>query len=218
MSVSAQAALEALTAARALEQPAFISIQTDADVEELAHTAPRGPLAGLPFAVKDNIDVYGLATTGACPTLTTRAPAHAFAVQRLINAGAIPIAKTNMDQFATGLVGTRSPYGACHSIYSTDHISGGSSSGSAVAVASGIVPLALGTDTAGSGRVPAAFNGLVGMKPSRGLVSNTGLLPACPSLDCITTLTRTVGEAQAAFEAIIGFDPSDPYSRRMPAA
>ena len=218
MRVSAQAALDALTAARAFEQPAFISIHTDADVEELAHTAPDGPLAGLPFAVKDNIDVRGLATTGACPTLSTRAPAHAFAVQRLINAGAIPIAKTNMDQFATGLVGTRSPYGACHSVFSEAHISGGSSSGSAVAVAAGIVPLALGTDTAGSGRVPAAFNGLVGMKPSRGLVSNTGLLPACPSLDCITTLTRTVAEAQTVFETIIGFDPSDPYSRRMPAA
>ena len=218
MTVSPQAALEALIAARALEQPAFISIQTDADVEELAHNAPAGSLAGIPFAVKDNIDVYGMATTGACPTLTTKAPAHAFAVQRLINAGAIPIGKTNMDQFATGLVGTRSPYGACHSIYSDDHISGGSSSGSAVAVAAGIVPLALGTDTAGSGRVPAAFNGLVGMKPSRGLVSNTGLLPACPSLDCITTLTRTVTQARTAFEAIIGFDASDPYSRRMPAA
>ncbi|MDO9484935.1 MAG: allophanate hydrolase [Actinomycetota bacterium] len=218
MTVSPQAALDALTAARALEQPAFISTHTDADIESLAHTAGNGPLAGIPFAVKDNIDVRGLATTGACPTLTTRAPTHAFAVQRLINAGALPIGKTNMDQFATGLVGTRSPYGACHSIYSAEHISGGSSSGSAIAVAAGIVPLALGTDTAGSGRVPAAFNGLVGMKPSRGLVSNRGLLPACPSLDCITTLTRTVREAQQAFEAIIGYDAADPYSRQMPAA
>ena len=119
MTVSPQAALDAVNAARVLDQPAFISIQTDGAVEELAHTAPHGPLAGLPFAVKDNIDVYGLATTGACPTLTTKAPAHAFAVQRLINAGAIPVGKTNMDQFATGLVGTRSPYGACHSIYSS---------------------------------------------------------------------------------------------------
>ncbi len=218
MTVPSQAALDALAAARVLEQPAFISIHTDADVEALAQSAADGPLAGVPFAVKDNIDVRGLATTGACPTMTTRAPAHAFAVQRLVNAGALPIGKTNMDQFATGLVGTRSPYGACHSIYSTEHISGGSSSGSAVAVAAGIVPLALGTDTAGSGRVPAAFNGLVGMKPSRGLVSNRGLLPACPSLDCITTLTRTVREAQQAFEAIIGYDSADPYSRQMPAA
>lgn len=217
MTVSPQAALEALTAARAFDQPAFISTHTDADIEALAHTAGDGPLAGIPFAVKDNIDVRGLATTGACPTLTTRAPAHAFAVQKLLNAGALPIGKTNMDQFATGLVGTRSPYGACHSIYSADHISGGSSSGSAVAVAAGIVPLALGTDTAGSGRVPAAFNGLVGVKPSRGLVSNRGLLPACPSLDCITTLTRTVADAQTAFEAIIGYDAADPYSRQMPA-
>jgi allophanate hydrolase len=139
-------------------------------------------------------------------------------IGRLLDVGAVPIGKTNMDQFATGLVGTRSPYGACHSVASPAHVSGGSSSGSAVAVASGVVPLALGTDTAGSGRVPAALNGIVGLKPSRGLVPNTGLLPASPSLDCITTLTRTVALARVAFEALIGPDAADPYSRTMPVA
>ncbi|MFA7324662.1 MAG: allophanate hydrolase, partial [Candidatus Nanopelagicales bacterium] len=218
MTVPAQAALDAAARARALDQPAFISILDDAGIAEFAHSAGEGPLAGVPFAVKDNIDVQGMATTAACPTLTQPAAQHAHAVRRLMAAGAIPIAKTNMDQFATGLVGTRTPYGACHSVYSPTHISGGSSSGSAIAVAAGVVPLALGTDTAGSGRVPAAFNGLIGMKPSRGLVSNSGLLPACPSLDCITTLTRTVAEARTAFTALVGFDAADPYSRPMPAA
>jgi allophanate hydrolase len=139
-------------------------------------------------------------------------------VQRLIDAGAVPVGKANMDQFATGLVGTRSPYGACHSVASPAHISGGSSSGSAVAVASGLVPLALGTDTAGSGRVPAAFNGIVGVKPTRGLLPTTGLLPACRSLDCVTTFTRTVAEAAAALDVLAGFDAEDPWSRPMPAA
>jgi allophanate hydrolase len=133
-----------------------------------------------------------------------------------MSAGAIPIAKTNMDQFATGLVGTRSPYGACHCVASAAHVSGGSSSGSAVAVALGVVDLALGTDTAGSGRVPAAFNGLVGMKPSRGLISNRGLMPASPSLDCITTFSRTVALARVALETLIAPDSDDPYSRPMP--
>ncbi|HWN33357.1 MAG TPA: allophanate hydrolase, partial [Pseudonocardia sp.] len=141
----------------------------------------------------------------------------AFAVQRLVDAGAVPIGKTNLDQFATGLVGTRSPYGACHSVASDQHVSGGSSSGSAVVVAAGIVPLALGTDTAGSGRVPAAFNGIVGMKPTRCLISTSGVLPACPSLDCVTTMTRTVAQARAAFEVLVAADPADPYSQAIPA-
>lgn len=210
--------LAALNSARELDQPAFITVFDEAHVRELSGRAGDGPLQGIAFAVKDNIDVAGVPTTAACPAVTTPARREATAVGRLIAAGAVPIAKTNMDQFATGLVGTRSPYGACHSIASARHLSGGSSSGSAIAVASGTVPLALGTDTAGSGRVPAAFNGLVGMKPTRGVVSARGLLPACPSLDCVTTFTRTVQLAATAFEALIGFDPEDPYSRAMPAA
>ncbi|MDD2857276.1 MAG: allophanate hydrolase [Candidatus Nanopelagicales bacterium] len=218
MSVDARSAQLAAKQAHELSQHAFISILEPARIAELAASAGDGPLAGMPFAVKDNIDVAGVPTTAACPALDAPAPEHAHVVARLIAAGAIPVAKTNMDQFATGLVGTRSPYGACHSVYSPDHVSGGSSSGSAVAVASGVVPLALGTDTAGSGRVPAAFNGLVGMKPSRGLVSNTGLLPACPSLDCITTFTTTVTQAAAVFDVVVGYDAADPYSRPMPPA
>jgi len=178
-----------------------------------------GPLAGLPFAVKDNLDLAGYPTTAGCPDLAEGPPAtrDATAVRRLRDAGAVPIGKTNLDQFATGLVGTRSPYGACHSVASDRHVSGGSSSGSAVAVASGLVPLALGTDTAGSGRVPAAFNGIVGVKPTRGLVSTRGLLPACRSLDCVTTLTRTVGEAATALSVLVHPDGEDPWSRATPA-
>lgn len=216
MSVDARQALLAADRARALDQPAFISILDDARIAQIAADAGDGPLAGMPFVVKDNIDVAGVPSTAACPTLDAPATSHAHVVGRLIAAGALPVAKANMDQFATGLVGTRSPYGACHSVFSDAHVSGGSSSGSAVAVAAGIVPLALGTDTAGSGRVPAAFNALVGMKPSRGLVSNRGLLPACPSLDCITTFTATVAQASAAFDVIAGYDTADPYARPMP--
>jgi allophanate hydrolase len=173
-----------------------------------------GPLRGVPFAIKDNLDLAGVPTTAACPDLAGRvAGTTAAAVQRLIDAGAVPAGKTNMDQFATGLVGTRSPYGAPRSVLDPERISGGSSSGSAVAVASGQVPLALGTDTAGSGRVPAAFNGLVGVKPTRGLISTRGLLPACRSLDCVTTLTRSVADAVPALDALIGFDSLDPWSR-----
>jgi allophanate hydrolase len=209
---------DALQRARALEQPAFISLLPGEALAALVEGAPDGPLAGVPFAVKDNLDVAGLPTTAACPARIAPAATSAAAVTLLVQAGAVPIGKTNMDQFATGLVGTRSPYGACHAIASAAHVSGGSSSGSAVAVAAGVVPLALGTDTAGSGRVPAAFNGIVGVKPSRGLVSTYGLLPACPSLDCVTTLTRDVATARIAFDVLVSPDPRDPWSRTAPAA
>ena len=176
--------------------------------------AAAGPLHGLTMALKDNIDLAGVPTTAGDPRNDQPAVANAFVVDRLIEAGAVPLGKTNLDQYATGLVGTRSPYGACHSVFSELHVSGGSSSGSAVAVATGEVDFALGTDTAGSGRVPAAFNGLVGIKPSRGLVSARGVVPACRSLDCVTVMARTVSTARRAFEVMVAFDPDDPWSRR----
>ena len=174
---------------------------------------PNLPLSGLTFAIKDNIDLAGVPTTSACPAYAFTPAQSAPVVQRLIDAGAVPIGKTNMDQFATGLVGTRSPYGACSSVFDERYISGGSSSGSAVAVATGQVNFALGTDTAGSGRVPAAFNNLVGLKPTRGLLSTSGVVPACRSIDCVTILTRTCAEASKVFDVARAFDPTDPYSR-----
>src|SRR5664280_2341045 len=174
---------------------------------------PVRPLYGVPFAIKDNIDVAGLPTTAACPAYAYQPGHSATVVQSLVDAGAIPVGKTNMDQFAPGLVGTRSPHGACSSVFDGRYISGGSSSGSAVAVASGLASFALGTDTAGSGRVPAAFNGLVGLKPTRGLLPTRGVFPACRSLDCVTTLTRTVAEARSAFTAMAGLDALDAWSR-----
>ncbi len=176
------------------------------------------PLAGVPFAVKDNMDVAGLPTTAACPAFAYTPERTATAVQRLIGAGAVLIGKTNLDQFATGLVGSRSPYGACASVYNRDYVSGGSSSGSAVAVAAGLVGFALGTDTAGSGRVPAAFNHLVGLKPTKGRWSTTGVVPACRSIDCVTVFTSTVEDAARVDGVVAGFDPDDVYARRAPPA
>ena len=211
------AVLHSLAAARELDQPAFVTVLDETVVRAYQEAAPvDGPLRGIPFALKDNIDLAGVPTTVGCPARTDPAGKTATAAARLIAAGAVPIGKTNLDQFATGLVGTRSPYGACRSVASAAHVSGGSSSGSAVAVAAGVVPLALGTDTAGSGRVPAAFNGLVGVKPTRGLVPATGVFPACPSLDCVTTLTRTVAVARAALSVLAGVEHADPYSRPAP--
>lgn len=175
------------------------------------------PLAGAPFAVKDNIDVAGLPTTAACPAFAYRPGADAYVVARLLAAGAIMMGKTNLDQFATGLVGTRTPYGVPACVFNRDYVSGGSSSGSAVAVGAGLVAFALGTDTAGSGRVPAAFNGLIGWKPTKGRWSTSGLVPACRSLDCITVFTADAADAALVDQAASGFDASDPYSRR-PAA
>jgi allophanate hydrolase len=203
----------AARAARSCTQPAFITVLSD---EEIATFPATGALAGIPFAIKDNIDLAGQPTTAANPSVTKPAPHSAAVVQRLITAGAVPVGKTNLDQYATGLVGTRSPYGSCHSVFSSRHISGGSSSGSAIAVATGIVPFALGTDTAGSGRVPAAFNALVGVKPTRGLVSTMGVLPACRTLDCVTVMAASVGMAARVFTSMVGFDPADPYSRAAP--
>lgn len=171
------------------------------------------PLYGIPFAIKDNIDLGGVPTTAACPEFSYRPERSAAVVQRLIDAGAIPIGKTNLDQFATGLVGVRSPYGACLNAFDPAYISGGSSSGSAVAVASGVASFSLGTDTAGSGRVPAAFNNLVGHKPTRGLLSTRGVVPACRSLDCVSVFALTAGDADAVFRAAVGRDAEDPYSR-----
>jgi allophanate hydrolase len=171
------------------------------------------PLYGIPFAVKDNIDVAGVPTTAGCPDYAYTPPESANVVTRLLAAGAIPIGKTNLDQFATGLVGTRSPYGACSSVFDDRYISGGSSSGSAVAVAAGLVSFSLGTDTAGSGRVPASFNNIVGLKPTCGALSTSGVVPACRTLDCVSIFAQTCGDAAQIFDAVNGLDVSDPYSR-----
>lgn len=171
------------------------------------------PLYGVPFAIKDNIDVVGVPTTAGCPQFAYTPDRNAKVVERLMAAGAIPIGKTNMDQFATGLVGVRSPYGACSSVYDERYISGGSSSGSAVAVARGLVSFSLGTDTAGSGRVPAALNNLVGLKPTRGLLSTAGVVPACRTLDCVSIFALNTEDAEAVWRGACGPDASDPFSR-----
>jgi allophanate hydrolase len=191
--------------------------EVQADALDLMARLEQGaalPLFGIPFAIKDNLDVAGLPTTAACPEFAYISKDTAFAVQRCLDAGAILIGKTNLDQFATGLVGTRSPYGAPSCVFDSDYISGGSSSGSAVAVAAGLVSFALGTDTAGSGRVPAAFNNLVGWKPTRGLLSTRGLVPACRSLDCVSVFTLTSRDALVVMEQIAAYDDEDPFSRK----
>ena len=176
------------------------------------------PLYGIPFAIKDNIDLSGIPTTAACPDFAYTPERSASVVQRLVDAGAIPVGKTNMDQFATGLVGVRSPHGACQNAINPDYVSGGSSSGSAVAVALGLASFSLGTDTAGSGRVPAAFNNLIGLKPSCGRLSASGVVPACRTLDTISVFALTASDACIVLAAAEGEDPVDPYSRPMPAA
>ncbi|CAN7280139.1 allophanate hydrolase [Rhizobium sp. LjRoot254] len=217
---------EVIARRRAWDDPAvFITATPDYDLRaaarELMDRAPEPnslPLWGVPFAVKDNIDVAGLPTTAACPAYTYLPEKDATVVARLRAAGAIVIGKTNLDQFATGLNGTRSPYGAPRSVFNADYISGGSSSGSSVTVAAGIAVFALGTDTAGSGRVPAAFNNLVGIKPTPGLLPNTGAVPACRSIDCITIFSTTVGDGVAVRKVAEGFDSGDPFSRHAAPA
>src|SRR5919197_11974 len=212
---------------RAHDDPAiFITLREEADAlaqakmlaaeREKDRALAQRPLFGVPVAIKDNIDVKDLPTTAACPAFAYTPDKDATCVARLKRAGAIVIGKTNLDQFATGLVGTRTPYGIARNLFDPALIPGGSSSGSAIAVAAGLVPLALGTDTAGSGRVPAALGNIVGLKPSLGLVSTAGVVPACRSLDCVSVFALTVDDAFAALAAIAGPDAADPYSRPRP--
>ncbi|HEJ7201965.1 TPA: allophanate hydrolase [Serratia marcescens] len=185
-------------------------------LEAVAGDLSRLPLFGVPFAIKDNIDVGGWPTSAACPAFTYQAAADATVVANLRAAGAIALGKTNLDQFATGLVGTRSPYGAVVNSFDSRYVSGGSSSGSASVVARGLVPFALGTDTAGSGRVPAGFNNIVGLKPTKGRLSNRGVVPACRLNDTVSVFALTVADAAQVAELASGFDEADPYSRPDP--
>lgn len=209
------------------EDTAWISIATPAilqqQIEELQKSSTEStalfeqfPLYGIPFAVKDNIDATGFATTAGCKVLTDIVNEDAETVRLLKQAGAILVGKTNLDQFATGLVGTRSPFGAVVNSFNPDYVSGGSSSGSTSVVARGLVPFSLGTDTAGSGRVPAAFNNIVGLKPTKGRFSNYGLLPAVKSIDCISVFALTVEDAESVAQVLEQFDVRDSYSRHHP--
>lgn len=199
------------------ERPVWITLVPEAVARAAAKAAPAGPLHGIPFAVKDNIDVAGLPTTCACPEFAYVPDRSATVVDRLQAAGAIVIGKTNLDQFATGLVGVRSPYGIPSSVFDPEYVSGGSSSGSAVAVASGCVSFALGTDTAGSGRVPAAFNNIVGLKPTKGWVSTRGVVPACRTQDAVSIFALTVCDAAGVMSVAAAYDDEDDYARAAPA-
>lgn len=199
------------------ERPNWIALAPQESALAAARSAPRsGPLYGIPFAVKDNIDVAGLPTTCGCPSFAYSPDRSATIVERLQAAGAIVIGKTNLDQFATGLVGVRSPYGIPSSVFNAEYVSGGSSSGSAVSVANGCVSFALGTDTAGSGRVPAAFNNLVGLKPTKGWISTRGVVPACRTQDVVSIFALTVADAAQVMTVGAAFDVEDDYAR--PAA
>lgn len=203
-----------------IDPTVWISIQPRSEVLEAAKALstkyagkPLPLLFGIPFALKDNIDVEGITTTATCETFAYVAKSTAPAVQLLLEAGALYIGKLNMDQLATGLSGCRSPFGTPHSVYSSEHISGGSSSGSAIAVAAGLVSFALGTDTAGSGRVPAAFNGIVGYKPTKGTISARGMVPACQSLDTLSIMAPTLTDARKVWYIIDKHDPLDTYAK-----
>lgn len=196
-----------------INRPSLAQLQQSLDA--LAGESPdTKPLYGIPFAIKDNIDCAGYATTAACPAWSYEAEQDAFVVKQLIDAGAIPMGKTNLDQFATGLVGVRSPYGAPDNAFNPAYISGGSSSGSGVAVAKGLCSFSLGTDTAGSGRVPASFNNLIGFKPTRGVLSCSGVVPACRTLDCVSIFALTAADASYVFNLTAIYDEADPYARR----
>jgi allophanate hydrolase len=203
--------------ARADDPGIFISLTDRKAARKAAHKLgrfdPAKPLWGIPFAVKDNIDAAGLPTTAACPAFAYTPKVSATVVERALAAGALLIGKTNLDQFATGLVGVRTPYPAPKNVFDPTIVPGGSSSGSAVAVALGLVPFALGTDTAGSGRVPAGLNNIIGLKPSVGAVSTKGVVPACSTLDCVSVFAGTVDEAWTVYEVIAGKDEGDPFSR-----
>src|SRR3974377_1188034 len=200
----------------------FISLREEAAVcaeaKSLSAERARGPLFGVPVAVKDNIDVAGLPTTAACPAFSYEPGLDATAVARLRAAGTIVIGKANLDQFATGLVGVRSPYGVPRNAFNSKLVPGGSSSGSAGAVAAGIVPLALGTDTAGSGRVPAGLNNIVGLKPSLGIVPTTGVVPACRTLDCVSVFALTTDDAWLALSVMAGMATEGALRRGRPVA
>jgi len=192
-----------------VEREAVLAEAAALDIAELG----AKPLYGIPFVVKDNIDVAGMPTTAACPDFAYTPAQDAVAVARLRTAGAILLAKANLDQFATGLNGTRSPYGAPRSVFNAEYVSGGSSSGSAVAVGAGLAAFSLGTDTAGSGRVPAAFNNLIGLKPTIGRIPATGVVPACKSLDCIAVFANSAADSLTVLQAAEGFDAGDAYAR-----
>lgn len=199
----------------------WISLLSDAQLERYLQQLEQQsmaslPLYGVPFAIKDNIDLEDLPTSAACEAYIYQPDSSAFVVQQLIQAGAVPLGKTNLDQFATGLVGTRSPYGAGKNSFNSDYISGGSSAGSAISVAQNQVMFALGTDTAGSGRIPAAFNNLYGLKASKGLLSCSGVVPACKSLDCVTLFTKSARELELLFEICAKYDGTDCYARPFP--
>ncbi len=209
-----------LLAASREEDPAiWIHLLTEAELEPYLQRletsqAENLPLYGIPFAIKDNIDLAGIPTTAACPEYAYVPVQSAFVVEQLIAAGAVPVGKTNLDQFATGLVGTRSPYGACTNSFAPAYISGGSSSGSAVAVAKGLCTFSLGTDTAGSGRIPAAFNNILGVKPTRGLLSTRGVVPACRTLDCVSVFALCAGDAERILGVAARYDAQEPFSRK----
>ena len=205
---------------RALGDPGiFITLRDEGEAVAEAHGLTKNrDFYGVPVVVKDNIDVAGMLTTAACPAFAYQAEDDAEVVKRLKRAGAVIVGKTNLDQFATGLVGVRTPYPEPRNPLRRDLIPGGSSAGSAVAVATGIVPIALGTDTAGSGRVPAMLNNIVGLKPSLGLISTRGVVPACRTLDCVSVFALSVDDAWTALRAMAGYDPKDPYSRERALA